>query len=241
MKSRTYSTAALLSLLAGAIPAEAQDVNVQISPELTEPPMLEKEEPNGDALFTEFGTALYVGGGVTGFFEEGVTDNTTPGGFWDVRGVAGTRTPVGLELGYHGSAQDVNALGLNDDAFLLSNGLEASLRLQAPITQADINTDVLGTSDAPLLIAPYAFGGLGWTRYDVLNEGTNTSNVQGQDDIMALPLGVGVGLGLAGVTLDARFTYRHAFFSDLVGTATSSFDDVSLNQWNVGASIGFEF
>lgn len=237
MQKRMLSMAAVATLLAGALPAAAQDVDVDIQPRAE---TIETEARDDDgALFTEYGTALYVGGGVTGFVENDVVDNTTPGGFWDVRGVAGTRTPVGIELGYTGSARDVNALGLNDEAFLLSNGLEAALRLQAPITQSDIGGGI--GQNAPVLIAPYAFGGLGWTRYDLLNEGTNTSSVLNQDDIMSLPLGVGVGLGLAGVTLDARFTYRHAFFSDLVGDATSSFDDTSLNQWNLGASIGFEF
>lgn len=239
MNKRMLSMAAVAALLVGASPAAAQDVDVDIQPRMDD---IDRQAARDDgAMFTEYGTALYVGGGVTGFLEQDVVDNTTPGGFWNVRGVAGTRTPLGLELGYHGAAQDINALGLGDEAFLLSNGLEAAVRLQAPITQGDFNTDVLGTADAPVLIAPYAFGGLGWTRYDLLNEGTNTSSVLNQDDIMSLPLGVGVGFGLAGVTLDARATYRHAFFSDLVGDATSSFDDVSLNQWNVGASIGFEF
>jgi hypothetical protein len=232
------SLAAVAALLVGAMPAAAQDVDVDIQPRAEDLEAEARDDDDG-ALFTEYGTALYVGGGVTGFVEDDVVDNTTPGGFWDVRGVAGTRTPVGIELGYTGSARDVNALGLSDDAFLLSNGLEAALRLQAPITQDDIGGGI--GQDAPVLISPYAFGGLGWTRYDLLNEGTNTSSVLNQDDIMSLPLGVGIGLGLAGVSLDARFTYRHAFFSDLVGDSTSSFDEVSLNQWNLGASIGFEF
>ncbi len=239
MQKQMLSMAAVAALMVGAMPAVAQDVDVDISPRADDIEA-EARDDNDGALFTEYGTALYVGGGVSGFVENDVVDNTTPGGFWDVRGVAGTRTPVGIELGYTGSARDVNALGLGDEAFLLSNGLEAAVRLQAPITQNEIGGDMLG-SDAPVLIAPYAFGGLGWTRYDLLNEGSNTSSVLNQDDIMSLPLGVGIGLGLAGVTLDARFTYRHAFFSDLVGDATSSFDDVSLNQWNLGASLGFEF
>lgn len=240
MQKRMLFMAAVATLLVGAMPAAAQDVDVDIQPRAEDIEAEARDDDDG-ALFTEYGTALYVGGGVTGFVEDDVVDNTTPGGFWDVRGVAGTRTPVGLELGYTGSARDVNALGLGNEAFLLSNGLEAALRLQAPITQADIGADQMLGPEAPVLISPYAFGGLGWTRYDLLNEGTNTSSVLNQDDIMSLPLGVGVGLGLAGVSLDARFTYRHAFFSDLVGDATSSFDDVSLNQWNLGASIGFEF
>lgn len=239
MQKRMLPMAAVAALLVGAMPAAAQDVNVDIQPRASDVDTRtsDRNERDDGALFTEFGTALFIGGGVTGFVEEGVVENTSPGGFWDVRGVAGTRTPLGIEVGYTGSARDVNALGLADSAFLLSNGLEAALRLQAPITQADIGI----ANDAPVLISPYAFGGLGWTRYDLINEGTNTSSILNQDDIMSLPLGIGVGLGLAGVTLDARFTYRHAFFSDLVGNATSSFDDVSLNQWNVGASIGFEF
>lgn len=191
------------------------------------------EDGASDALYTPFGALLEVSGGARGFVGAEATDFTGLGGYWDVRAIFGTRYVVGGELAYAGSAQDVLAIGLSEEAFLLSNGLEAAARLNVPIT--------LSTEDVPILVEPYGFGGVGWQRYDVVNAGVNTSLVADQDDVLAVPIGVGIALGVGGVVLDGRFTYRQAFFSDLFGSPTSSFSGAALNQWQVGAGLGFEF
>lgn len=186
-----------------------------------------------DAPVTDFGAAVTVGGGVTNFTQSNLNDATSAGGYWDVRGSLGTRSIVGVEAAYHGNSRDIAAIGLRDETFLVGNGLEGALRLNAPLT--------FEQNDVAVLVEPFAFGGIGWTRYNLFNEGTNTSSVLDQDDVFVLPVGVGIAGSVQGVMLDARFTYRPAFGNDLVGSATGAFDNDSLSDWSLGAHVGFEF
>lgn len=184
-----------------------------------------EDEPD---LLTGIGTMVSVGGGVMNYTEWGPRSVTSPGGFWDARLHVGSRSVVGFEAAYVGSAQDIYALGLNEAAFLMSNGLEGAVRLNAPITFSNG------------LLEPYTFGGLGWQNFNLIND-VATSSVEPYDNVMSVPMGVGVAMGIAGVTLDTRATYRHTIGSELLGPTGSSFDEDSLNQWSVGAGLGFEF
>jgi len=183
------------------------------------------------AVLTPVGLYGYVGGGVTDFTQPGVSGATHVGGDWNARLGIGSRSILGAEVGYVGGARDITSLGLNSGAFLLNNGLEGLARLNVPITAPAMHT----------LIEPYTFGGIGWQRYQLANATTNTSSVSDRDDIMTVPMGVGLALGFGGFSIDGRATYRQAFFSDLLGSPTSSFAPTSLNSWDVGASVGFEF
>ena len=241
-------TTALVALLLGSSVALAGEDHARHAPD--EDAMAETDRPTkakrknriaeGAAMLTKFGGLFTLGGGFGGFVESDLTAATGNQGTWEARAVIGTRSPVAVEAAYIGSAQNIDALGLSSNSGLVGNGLEGALRLNVPISQKQF-AKVGARRDIPALVEPYAFGGLGWKHYSLLNEGANTSNVQESDDIMTVPLGVGLALGLGGITVDGRFTYRHAFFSDLVGNETSSFGDASLNQWQLGANIGFEF
>lgn len=226
---------------------EREVVRVRITPESTSMEEGQVEEPApkeapqpliAGALFTPLGAGMLVTGGFKNFVEPGVTDTLTPGGYWDIRGILGTRSFVGLEAAYHGSAQDVEAIGLQSQSYVVSNGVEGAVRLNAPITQAMVPQVNL---EAPVLFEPFAFGGIGWQRYTLVNEGENTSDVASDDDILTVPFGAGLAISIAGLHLDGRVTYRHALYSSLLGTATSSFADTSLNSWSVGGGLGFEF
>jgi hypothetical protein len=244
MKKKIWTV--LVAGVFAAVPAAAQ----QFEPQPMQPqPQVERtpvQQPlavddlrlgEGGALVTDLGAALFAGGGVHGFTNENIAGDTDAGGYWNVRGVIGTRSIIGGEVAYVGSAQGIDTIGAPDST-LVSNGLEGALRLQAPITQNELG-DVAGAG-TPVLIAPYVFGGLGWQRFDVLGT-AETAAVQDVDNVMSVPLGVGIGAGIAGVTLDARFTYRPTFFNDLFGTALTSVGDTALNQWQLGANLGFEF
>lgn len=196
-------------------------------------PIQEIDKAISDAPITDFGASILVGGGVTNFTQSNLTDSTSVGGYWDVRGSLGTRSILGLEAAYHGNSRDIQAIGLRDETFLVGNGLEGAVRINAPLTFEQNNLDVL--------VEPFAFGGVGWTRYNLFNEGTNTSSVLDQDDVFVVPLGLGIAGSVEGVMLDARFTYRPAFGSDLVGSATGAFETDSLSDWSLGANLGFEF
>jgi hypothetical protein len=184
---------------------------------------------DADNIVTGVGTMLQVGGGVQNF-TRAARETTNPGGYWDVRGVLGTRSIIGAEAAYHGSAQDIDAVGLDEGAWLMSNGLEGALRLQAPIPAGD-----------SALIQPYAFGGVGAQFYQLVNEGTNTSSVEDGDVVMDVPVGVGLAAGIGGATLDGRFTYRHTMGNELLGDDLYGTSDRALNNWSLGANLGFEF
>lgn len=218
-------------------PAEAQEMQMKEGDQsLFTPvpgPIEQIDRAISDAPFTNFGASVLVGGGVTNFTQSNLTDSTSVGGYWDVRGSLGTRSILGLEAAYHGNSRDIQAIGLREETFLVGNGLEGAIRVNAPLTFEQNNLDVL--------VEPFAFGGVGWTRYNLFNEGTNTSSVLDQDDVFVVPLGVGIAGSVEGVMLDARFTYRPAFGSDLVGSATGAFETDSLSDWSLGANLGFEF
>ena len=72
------------------------------------------------------------------------------------------------------------------------------------------------------------------------NEG-NTASVDDNDNLMTVPLGVGLMAGYGGFVADARFTYRYAIGSDMLGPTENGFDDNSLSNWSLGGSLGFEF
>jgi hypothetical protein len=173
------------------------------------------------------GVAVMAGGGVTDFIGGNMQANTNMAGFWDVRVVAGTRTYVGVEASYLGTAQTIHGLGLSQDGTLISNGVEGALRLNAPFAERGV------------LLEPYAFGGLGWAHYHVSDTEVATSDVNRHDDVMTVPAGAGFGVGYHGFVADVRFTYRPTFGSNLLtGTAGSN---ASLTTWATGAQVGWEF
>jgi hypothetical protein len=191
----------------------------------------EDDEVIKDAALTPVGLYGFVGGGASSFTQPTAAGTSSVGGYWDARVGVGSRSIIGAEVSYVGGSRDITALGLDEDAFLINNGLEGVARLNVPITPKDFD----------VLVEPYTFAGIGWQRFNVVNASSNTSSVQAEDDIMTVPLGIGLQLGFNAFTLDLRGTYRQALGSDLVGTSTSSFDAVSLNSWGAGAALGVEF
>jgi hypothetical protein len=169
-----------------------------------------------------FGTAVQLGGGVVNFSGSTARDMTNVGGMWDLRLAFGTRSIIGLEAAYVGSAQGINAIGLDPDAILVGNGGEAALRLNAPFAYRGS------------LVEPFAFGGAGWTRYNVVNDNFNTSFVREKDDVLTVPFGGGLAASFQGFMFDARFTYRVLYDNQLLGNA-------NLDNWMVSANIGSEF
>jgi hypothetical protein len=173
--------------------------------------------------------ALMVGGGVVNFTEDLIQESTDVGGYWDARFAWGTRQIIGVEAAYVGAAHNIDRLGLDPDASLVRNGLEGNLRVNIPIIDRD-----------SALFEPFVFGGVGWSRYNLINEDFNTSDVTDGDDIVTVPLGLGLAAGGKGFIFDARFTYRPTFNDDLFDVDLLDTDD-SLNQWSVGAMLGYEF
>ena len=178
----------------------------------------EPRDRNEPRLLTPYGMSAEIGGGVLGFTSSKATDVTQVGGSWTARLVIGTRSHVGVEAAYIGSAQGMNTLGLSDSAYLMSQGAEGALRLNA-LTGA---------------WQPYAVAGAAWRHYSIQNSSFNTSDVKSSDDVAEVPVGLGVAYRYRGVVADLRVQLRPSFNSSLIG-------DTNLTTWNAGAKIGWEF
>jgi hypothetical protein len=175
---------------------------------------LDREPPS------KIGVDVTLGGGVTGFVGEEARDAASLGGAWEARVAVATRLPVTGEIAYVGSAQPIDALGVDDGAVLLGSAVEGDARLNL--------------MDGA--IQPYVLAGVGWTRFDVTNTDTNTSDVADQDDVVHLPLGLGLGYRYQGFLIDARAVYRATANNDLLGGS-----DERLDTWSAALRGGFEF
>ena len=174
-------------------------------------------------LLTPWGMSASVGGGVIGFLDTDSRDVVSTGGSWEARVAAGTREWVGMEAAYIGSAQGIDALGLDSSAVLLGSGFEAAARVNL----------MKGA------IQPYLLAGAGWTRYDITNSDVNTSDVSDSDDVFEIPLGIGLGYRYQRVILDARAVLRPVFDNDLFASDTGT--DRRLDNLSGMVRAGFEF
>jgi hypothetical protein len=187
------------------------------------------EETKPRHLKTGIGLSASIGGGAVGFADTTSNDVIDPGAAWTTRLVIGTRLPIAAEVAYVGAAQGMNALGMDDDAILLSNGVETALRWNLLSTFRGSST-VFGRFD------PYLFAGIGYRRYSIENTEFNTSSLADVDNVGEVPAGIGLAWMNKGVVLDMRGEYRFAF-SDELFTNT----DLGQDTWGVSLRIGMEF
>lgn len=208
------------ALVLPAAPAAAQNWVIVLMPETGTHP---------EHIRSPMGTGFEVGGGVADFADSELRDLSGTGGTWNARAIFGTRSAIAGEVAYVGGAADIDALGLNTNAAIVRNGVEANLRLNLPIVSG------------PWMLAPYAFGGVGFTRFDLVNEGTNTSSVRSNDDVLNIPVGAGFAMTYGRFRLDGRYSYYPAFDDELLETPTGSVDrDASLDTWGVNLNLGIE-
>lgn len=176
----------------------------------------EAEKPWYDRM----GFGLAIGGGVDDFSKSFYRDATSLGGGWQVRGIFGTKSYIAGEALYFGSAQNIDAIGLDDDAVLVGNGLQANIRV-----------NVLKN----YYVQPFVFGGAAWRHYDLTDVNINLSDVRDSDDVFELPAGAGLAGYIGGFMADIRGEYRWAWGADLLLT------DENADRWAVNASLGVEF
>jgi hypothetical protein len=195
-----------------------------------QPPVVVEEQPV-NVIITEQprsrAMTLSVGGGVSDFTDSTLRDRTGLNAAYEARLSIGINSPLAIEAAYVGTASEIDTLGLDDEAMLISNGVEGLARLN------------LGTFD----VQPYVVGGASWVRYNVVNTDFNSSDVRDQDDVLAVPLGGGIStyLGDSGFMLDARFTYRMMFDDDLVRPTPDNSDGSAMDNWMVTAKLGYAF
>ncbi len=176
-------------------------------------------------LLSRYGLSVSAGGGVAGFTDESMRDTADVGGTWGVRAALGTRSPIAIEAGYVGSAQAVDALGLDRDAVLLGTAVEGLARVNLLPAER---------------INPYFFGGAAWSRYDIVNAETNTSDISDSDNLLEIPVGAGVSYRIAAFVADVRGEFRVATGEDLVRTDVGE-DAPTLHRWSASARLGYEF
>jgi hypothetical protein len=176
-----------------------------------------------------YGFAVSAGAGAGGFTNSNLRGDTNIGGEWGVRLTFGTRSPLAAEVSYIGSAQRIKSLGLEDNAYLVGNGVQGALRFNTTI-------------DLP--VQPFLFAGAAWRRYDLANTATNLSDVDDVDNVVELPLGVGVAGRASGLMIDVRGEFRPAFEQDLVpeiDVGPTPTGALPMHRWGVNANLGYEF
>jgi opacity protein-like surface antigen len=240
-----------LGLLAGTSAAWAQDTVVCATP--TQPTVapappppqttyvapqttyVEEQPGVGDyswyepSLLTGIGVGIIVGGGISGFQDQSLRDAMADKvqGTWNGLVSIGTHIPLGIDLSYVGTADDVRQFRGQSNGTLIGTAVEGALRLNLVPHYA---------------VNPYIFGGVGWQHYDVHNMAFATADtgMMGSDDEVEFPVGAGISFrDVSGWLLDLRGSY-HAFpTSTLVRETNGGFADN--NYWTASANLGFEF
>ena len=217
----------------GTTTDEATEDTTPITSDETEEPMAQTPAPpspdyapEDQSFLEEYGLSLSVGGGVTGFTDSQMRDTADVGGLWDVRVGILTNKWIGAEIAYLGGLQSIDALGLDTSAQLLSTTIEGDLR--ANLTQGRWNYQ------------PYLFAGVAWRRYSLTNADVNLSSVEDQDDVMEIPLGVGIGFRMSGFLVDVRGSFRPTTGADLVPTGDGE-DNEAMHSWQAAARLGYAF
>lgn len=190
------------------------------------PPAEQYETTTKSAYYVPWGFTLEAGGGVSGFTDSTARNHTNTGGDWDVRAIFGTRLPLAAEVAYIGSAQSIDALGLDSSAVLVGNGVEGAVRLNVIPNYT---------------VQPFIFAGAAWRHYSLTNEDFNTSDVANSDDVFEIPLGAGLTFKYRGLFIDARGEYRAVTSNDLMPSDNRLGSEAELHRWGAKAMLGYEF
>lgn len=171
------------------------------------------------------GLALSVGGGVTDYSDRQTRDLLGSGGYWEVRGLFGTRSYLGSELAYVGSSRAFSASAAPGDAHLMTNGVEAAMRLNLPLQFTDLR------------VTPFIFVGPGYAHLSVVNADVVPPGMKSSDDVFVFSSGGGCTVTYQQMVLGARFTYRQLRGADLIQVGTEKAD---LQNWSLGLTMGYE-
>lgn len=212
--------------------AQAEPVP-QPEPYVPPPQPLPEEPPPASQpdYLTPAGMSFVIGGGVMNFTDGDTRDVTNVGGTWEARFAYGTQSVIGVEAAYTGTAQNVDALGLDTSAALLGSSGTAALRLNVPGIE---------------YVTPYAIAGIGFTRFDIINEDFNDSSLDDTETAVTIPVGAGVGFTYEGFLFDLRGMYRPSLQDDLLNIPEDAIDNehngpLDLDTWSATAAVGVEF
>jgi hypothetical protein len=164
-----------------------------------------------------------VSGGVEGFINLKLRDLASAGSAWSARVSAGERQGVRLELAYVGSAQGLDPAS---GTTLLGTGVVGTLRINVAPWVSD-------------RLEPFLFVGGGWTRFHVRGAPAVAMGPK-NDDVLDLPIGVGVAALFGRFVLDLRAGLTVTAGADLVPVddPSSSRDSQAMHRFGVTAGLG---
>jgi hypothetical protein len=201
---------------------------------LTAPASADPDEPGAYSyawsdprLRSGVGFGVQLGGGISGFTDGNMRDVTANvAGAWDMRTTIGTHVPIGVDIGYLGTAASLHTFAGDANGTLIGTTIEAVVRWNI-LPHAIWN--------------PYVFAGSGWQRYDVANMqfAVSDTGIRDSDDLIEFPIGTGVSYRRSGFVGDFRATFRATSESTLLTQQDGS--HVPLHTWNVAAALGYEF
>ena len=223
---RTQPSYRVSSLITGCVALSLADSEAAGNGALPVEEVASAERFTSRSMPRQLDMSLAVGGAVTAFADDAMREFVDLAGSWEARLTLGTRQRIAVEVSYLGSVQTIDSLGLDQDAVLLSSGAGGALRL-------NLLTD---------RFQPYVLGGAAWRRYDVVNSDFNTSSVNGQDDVLETPFGIGFSYRYEPLIVDARGVYRRVFYDDLIQPAVAAGqEELGLHTWTANLMAGFEF
>jgi hypothetical protein len=183
------------------------------------------------SLKSDFGISATAGGGVSGFTDKTMRDTVsqTAMGLWDLKLTFGSHTPLAIDVGYTGTAADINALTGGQSATLVGTTVEGALRYNI-LPHFAWN--------------PYVFAGAGWQRYDITgaNFRLSDSGMNSNDNSVVFPMGAGLQFrDKSGIVVDLRGTFRANTNYGLVLENTSSTNYAPMHTWQASGALGYEF
>lgn len=165
------------------------------------------------------GLTVLIGGGVEGY-TGGLAPEINPGATAGVTAALRPSKVLGLELGYSGAVNNLDANVVGSGPDIVRNGAVANL--------------TLGLTAAP--IQPYVLGGFGMNWYNVRNgQALGFSD----DTNSRVPVGVGLRTHIGDFTADARVNYNFLIADDFAAGVDQG--DAATGSYNGTINIGGTF
>ncbi len=180
---------------------------------------LDENKDQGQEKADMRGLSILVGAGVEGY-TGGLAPEINPGAALGVTAAIRPSKVFGLELGYSGAVNNLDADVGGSGPDIVRNGAVANL--------------TLGLTAAP--VQPYVLGGFGMNWYNIRNgEGLGFRD----DTSSRIPVGVGLRTHIGDFTADARVNYNFLFGEDFAPAAVD--DDAFTGRYTGTINIGGTF
>lgn len=169
--------------------------------------------------------SVAIDGGLTGFIDGDLRALVHDGESWGARVVFGSHEDIRIEVTYVGTHQGLDPTAGAD---LVSHGARGVLRINiAPWLES---------------VEPFLYFGGGWSRYHVQGR-TPGSPLEGSDNVIEIPFGVGVAHRAFGFSFDMRAGLEISSGGNLLPIEQpphSSRTSASMDRFLASAVLGYE-